>query len=81
MVGAFCAPRLLANTDLTVKEIAVQLGYDDQSYFVRFFKIQTEKSPIELEKYKAKTKEWAKCPIQCAQYPLYEILRAGNFVL
>jgi len=36
---------------------------------------------LNLEKYKAKTKEWAKCPIQCAQYPLYEILRAGNFVL
>lgn len=54
MVGAFCAPRLLANTDLTVKEIAVQLGYDDQSYFVRFFKIQTEKSPIEFRKIQSK---------------------------
>ncbi|MCW2259450.1 MULTISPECIES: helix-turn-helix domain-containing protein [Sphingobacterium] len=54
MMGAFCAPRLLANTDLTVKEIAVQLGYDDQSYFVRFFKIQTEKSPIEFRKIQSK---------------------------
>lgn len=44
------AKRLLANTDLTVKEISVQLGYDDQSYFVRFFKIQTTKSPIEFRK-------------------------------
>lgn len=48
------AKRLLANTDLTVKEIAVQLGYDDQSYFVRFFKIQTEKSPIEFRKTQSK---------------------------
>lgn len=54
MVGPFCAPRLLANTDLTVKEIAVQLGYDDQSYFFRFFKIQTEKSPIEFRKIQSK---------------------------
>lgn len=44
------AKRLLANTDLTVKEISAQLGYDDQSYFVRFFKIQTAKSPIEFRK-------------------------------
>lgn len=44
------AKRLLVNTDLTVKEISAQLGYEDQSYFVRFFKIQTEKSPIEFRK-------------------------------
>ncbi|SCY75340.1 AraC-type DNA-binding protein [Flavobacterium anhuiense] len=44
------AKRLLANTDLTVKEISAQLGYDDQSYFVRFFRIQTGKSPIEFRK-------------------------------
>ncbi|WP_170250038.1 helix-turn-helix domain-containing protein [Sphingobacterium allocomposti] len=44
------AKRLLAHTDLSVKEISAQLGYDDQSYFVRFFKIQTEKSPLEFRK-------------------------------
>lgn len=44
------AKRLLANTDLTVKEISAQLGYEDQSYFIRFFKIQTGKSPIEFRK-------------------------------
>ncbi|WP_282637399.1 helix-turn-helix domain-containing protein [Sphingobacterium thalpophilum] len=44
------AKRLLVNTDLTIKEIAVQLGYEDQSYFVRFFKIQTGKSPVEFRK-------------------------------
>lgn len=42
--------RLLINTDLTVKEIAAQLGYDDQSYFVRFFRIQTGKSPFEFKR-------------------------------
>lgn len=44
------AKRLLINTDLTVKEIAAQLGYDDQSYFVRFFRIQTGKSPFEFKR-------------------------------
>ena len=44
------AKRLLVNTDLTVKEISAQLGYDDQSYFVRFFKIQTGESPAEFKK-------------------------------
>lgn len=44
------AKRLLVNTDLTVKEISAQLGYEDQSYFVRFFKIQTEKFPVEFRK-------------------------------
>ena len=44
------AKRLLANTDLTVKEISAQLGYDDQSYFIRFFKIHTGTSPLEFRK-------------------------------
>lgn len=42
--------RLLVNTELTVKEISAQLGYKDQFYFVRFFKIRTGKSPIEYRK-------------------------------
>lgn len=44
------AQRLLANTTLTVKEISAQLGYNDQSYFIRFFKTQTGSSPQELRK-------------------------------
>lgn len=47
------AKRLLVNTDLTVKEISDQLGYNDQSYFIRFFKIQTGRSPIEFRKIAA----------------------------
>jgi AraC family transcriptional activator of pobA len=34
------AKRLLRFTDLMVKEIAYRLGYDDPSYFVKFFKRQ-----------------------------------------
>lgn len=44
------ARRLLANTDLSVKEIASQLGYKDASYFVRFFKIQNDNAPLEFRK-------------------------------
>lgn len=31
------AKRLLAGTDLSIKEIAFSLGYDDQGYFTRYF--------------------------------------------
>jgi AraC-like DNA-binding protein len=31
------AKRLLAHTDLSIKEIAHKLGYEDNSYFIRFF--------------------------------------------
>lgn len=38
---------LLDTTDLTVKEIAVKLHYDDPSYLCRIFKKQTGLSPIQ----------------------------------
>ncbi|EKB03340.1 transcriptional regulator, AraC family [Myroides odoratimimus] len=40
------AKRLLAYTDLSVKEIAFSLGYEDVSYFNRYFKIQTSYTPL-----------------------------------
>ncbi|MTG99203.1 helix-turn-helix domain-containing protein [Myroides sp. BIT-d1] len=40
------AKRLLSNTMLTVKEIAIELGYQDQSYFVRLFRSQTGQTPL-----------------------------------
>ena len=40
------AKRLLANTTLSIKEIADYLGYEDYSYFVRFFKSQTGLTPL-----------------------------------
>ena len=39
------ARRLLVFTDLTVKEIAEQLGFSDQSSFGKFFKKKSETSP------------------------------------
>ena len=39
------AKRELNLTTKTVKEIAFELGYDDEYYFSRFFKIKTNISP------------------------------------
>jgi AraC family transcriptional activator of pobA len=42
------AKRLLYYTQLTVKEIAHQLGYDDHTYFSRLFKSTVNKTPLEF---------------------------------
>lgn len=42
------AQRYLYNTDLTAKEIAYKLGFDDPHYFSRFFKKYTTQSPSEF---------------------------------
>ena len=39
------AKRELYLTDKTVKEIAYELGYEDEYYFSRFFKVNAEVSP------------------------------------
>jgi AraC family transcriptional regulator, transcriptional activator of pobA len=39
------AKRELYLTDKTIKEIAYELGYDDEYYFSRFFKVNAEVSP------------------------------------
>lgn len=47
------ARRLLVFTDLTVKEIAEQLGFSDQSSFGKFFKKKSETSPTNFrDEYK-----------------------------
>ncbi|GHC61100.1 AraC family transcriptional regulator [Ulvibacter litoralis] len=43
------AKRLLYFTDLSVKEIAFQLGFEDSSYFSRIFKQKTNLSPTEFK--------------------------------
>ena len=49
------AQRLLKNTNLSVKEIAFQLGYDSQNYFSRAFKTHVGKSPIAYKARHRKT--------------------------
>jgi len=42
------AKRLLIHTSQSVKEIGFQLGFDDASYFVRFFRKHTGSTPVEF---------------------------------
>ena len=44
------AKRQLQNSMMSVKEIGYQLGFEDPSYFVKFFKRMTGKMPTELRK-------------------------------
>jgi len=44
------AKRLLSHSSLNINEIGFQLGYEDPSYFVKFFKRQTKKSPSDFRK-------------------------------
>lgn len=43
------AQRYLYNTDLTAKEIAYKLGFEDPHYFSRFFKKYTNQTPSEFK--------------------------------
>jgi len=43
------AKRLLYFTDLSIKEIAFQLGFEDSSYFARLFKQKTKLSPSDFK--------------------------------
>ena len=46
------AKRILVYTHFSVKEIGQELGFEDPSYFVRYFKTHTQTSPVEFrEKY------------------------------
>ncbi|MBS1659670.1 MAG: helix-turn-helix domain-containing protein [Bacteroidetes bacterium] len=44
------AKRLLAHTEMTVKEVGYALGYEDPAYFVRFFTNSAECSPLDFRK-------------------------------
>lgn len=49
------AKRMLILTDLDIKEIAFSLGFNDTSYFSRFFKKHASLSPLEFKSEKGKT--------------------------
>lgn len=42
------AKRLLANSELSISQISFQLGFDDNSYFTKFFKTYSGNSPSEF---------------------------------
>ena len=42
------AKRLLVHTNLSIKEIGQELGFEDPAYFVRHFKKNTETTPVEF---------------------------------
>ncbi len=44
------ARRMLIQSKLTISEISLQLGYNDNSYFNRFFKKRTGQTPLEFRK-------------------------------
>ena len=44
------AQRLLTHSSLNVNQIAYQLGFDDPSYFVKYFKKHTKSSPSDFRK-------------------------------
>jgi AraC family transcriptional activator of pobA len=44
------AKRRMIHTDVTIKEIAYDLGFSDRPYFSRFFKKQTGQTPEEFQK-------------------------------
>jgi len=50
------AKRYILGTSNQIKEIAHHLGYDDVSYFIRFFKTNTGKTPEEYRRSKLATR-------------------------
>jgi AraC-like DNA-binding protein len=45
------AKRLLYRSEKSVKEIAFAIGYDDPSYFVKFFKVRAGITPDQFRKH------------------------------
>jgi AraC-like DNA-binding protein len=40
--------RLLIHTNLSIKEIGYDLGFEDPAYFIKYFRKHTGKTPIEF---------------------------------
>ena len=50
------AKRYLTFTNKSIKEIGVSLNFEDPSYFIKYFKKITTKTPIEFRKEKSSFK-------------------------
>lgn len=57
------AKRMVRYTDLMIKEISAELGYDDPSYFVKLFKRQTGHLPSDFREMNNVTEQHDKCCI------------------
>lgn len=44
------AKRLLIHSNISIKEIVFRLGFNDESYFIRFFKKFTSQTPLDFRK-------------------------------
>ena len=88
------AKRLLRFTDMMIKEIAFRLGYDDPSYFVKFFKRETGTLPSEFREMNFNTKNITMKKIavptregavddhfgHCAYYTIFSINDQGEVI-
>ena len=55
------AKRMVKYTNMMIKEIAFELGYDDPSYFVKFFKRQTGYLPSDFRELDNVTTSFSSC--------------------
>lgn len=55
------AKRMVRYTGMMIKEIAFELGYDDPSYFVKFFKRQTGHLPSDFRELDTVTNHFRSC--------------------
>jgi len=56
------AKRLLVHTHLSIKEIGLNLGFEDPAYFVRYFKKNTQTTPVEFRETYLKKLAYPKVP-------------------
>ncbi|MDO4461828.1 MAG: helix-turn-helix transcriptional regulator [Bacteroidia bacterium] len=59
------AKRMVRYTNMMIKEIAFELGYEDPSYFVKLFKRQTGYLPSDFRELDTVTKTYSKLPCPC----------------
>ncbi|MCB5165838.1 AraC family transcriptional regulator [Streptomyces bambusae] len=56
------AQRLLAHTDLPVRQVAARVGYADPAYFCRFFRRETGRTPGEFRKHHSRHRPSIEAP-------------------